>query len=206
MTSKQCQTSPIMNGPHSPLQKSPTRNSPDFSTTGHIPSTDLLTPSNMDSHNTKSHVKPRRLSDIFRTIDSANGTHRAKFPLPTCLHISSSVLPEPINFLSAVKQPEWAAAMKDEFQALMHNNTWKLVPRPHKRHVIRCKWIYKTKPSADGTPPKYKARLVAKGFLQEGGIDYHETFSPVIKVTTIRLLLSFAISQKRAHSTTRYLK
>ena len=59
-----------------------------------------------------------------------------------------------------------------------------------------CKWIYKTKPSADGLPPKYKARLVAKGFLQEGGIDYHETFSPIIKVTTIRLLLSLAISQK----------
>ena len=78
----------------------------------------------------------------------------------------------------------------------MRNNTWKLVPQPHKRPVIGCKWIYKTKPSADGTPPKYKAHLVAKGFLQEGGIDYHETFSPVIKVTTIRLLLSLAISKK----------
>ena len=86
--------------------------------------------------------------------------------------------------------------MKDEFQALMHNNTWQLVPRPHNRLVIGCKWIYKTKYSANDTPPKYKARLVAKGFLQEGGIDYHETFSPVIKATTIRLLLSLAVSQK----------
>ena len=86
--------------------------------------------------------------------------------------------------------------MKDEFQALMHNNTWKLVPRPHKRLVIGCNWIYKTKPSVDGTPHKYKARLVAKGFLQEGGIDCHEIFSPVIKVTAIRLLLSLGISQK----------
>ena len=196
MTSKQCQISPIMHGSHSPLQKSPTRNSPDSSTTCHIPSTDPLSPSNMDSYNTKSHVKTRRLSDTFRTIDSANGTHTTKFPLPTCLHISSYVFPKPINFSSVVKQLEWEAAMKDEFQALMHNNTWKLVPRPHKHPVIGCKWIYKTKPSADGTPPKYKAHLVAKGFLQEGGIDYHETFSPIIKVTTIRLLLSLAISQK----------
>ena len=86
--------------------------------------------------------------------------------------------------------------MKDEFQVLLHNKTWKLVPRPHKRPVIGCKWIYKTKPSADGLPPKYKARLIAKGFLQEGGINYHETFSPVIKVTTIRLLLSLAVSQQ----------
>ena len=186
MTSKQCKTSLIMHEPHSPLQKFPTHNSLDFSTSSHIPSTDPLSLSNMDSHNTISHVNTRRLSDIFRTID---------FQLPTCLHISSSVLPEPINFSSVVKQPEWAAAMKDEFQALRHKNTLKLVPRPHKCLVIGCKWIYKTKPSADSTPPKYKARLVAKGFLQEGGIDYHEMFSLVIKVTTIRLLLSLAISQ-----------
>ena len=70
-----------------------------------------------------------------------------------------------------------------------------MVPRPHNRPVIGCKWIYKNKPSSDGTTHKYKAHLVAKGFLQEGGIDYHETFSPVIKTTTIRLLLALAISQ-----------
>ena len=150
----------------------------------------------MDSHNTKPHVKTRRLSDIFRTIDFSNNTQTSKFLLPTCLHVSSSVILDPINFSSAIIKPEWAAAMKDEFQALMHNNTWQLVPPPHNRPVIGYKWIYKTKHSADGTPPKYKARLVAKGFLQEGGIHSHETFSLVIKVTTIRLLLSLAVSQK----------
>ena len=85
--------------------------------------------------------------------------------------------------------------MREEFNALTQNKTWTLVPRPQNRPVIGCKWIYKNKPSSDGTSHKYKARLVAKGFLQEGGIDYHETFSPVIKVTTIRLLLGLAISQ-----------
>ena len=85
--------------------------------------------------------------------------------------------------------------MEEEISALTQNNTWTLVPRPHNRPVIGCKWIYKNKPSPDGTSHKHKARLVAKGFLQEGGIDYHETFSPVIKTTTIRLLLALAISQ-----------
>ena len=150
----------------------------------------------MDSSNTKTHVKTRRLSDIIRRIDSGDSTQTTKFPLPTCLHTTTSASPDPINFSTAIAKPEWAAAMKDEFQALLHNKTWKLVPQPHKRPVIGCKRIYKTKPSADGLPPKYKARLVAKGFLQEGGIDYHETFSPGIKVTTIHLLLSLAISQK----------
>ena len=84
--------------------------------------------------------------------------------------------------------------MKNEFQALIENKTWNLVPRPLNRLVIGCKWIYKVKPSADKTH-KYKAQLVAKGFLQEGGIDYHEMFSPVIKVTTIRILLALAVSQ-----------
>ena len=176
--------------------QSSSRNSSDPTITGHIPSTDPLSPSNMDSQNTQSHVKTRRLSDIIRTIDSGRNTQTTKYPLPTCLHVSSSFTPDPVNFASAIIKPEWKAAMKDEFSALMHNNTWQLVPRPHNRPVIGCKWIYKTKYSADDTPPKYKARLVAKGFLQEGGIDYHETFSPVIKVTTIRLLLSLAISQK----------
>ena len=74
--------------------------------------------------------------------------------------------------------------------------TWQLVPRPLHHPVIGCKWVYKTKPSLAGAPLRYKARLISKGFHQEGGIDYHETFSPIIKTTTIRLLLALAISKQ----------
>ena len=69
------------------------------------------------------------------------------------------------------------------------------MPNPPNRLVIGCKWVYKTKLSPDRIVDHFKARLVAKGFHQEGGINYHETFSPVIKVMTIRLLLSLAISK-----------
>ena len=65
--------------------------------------------------------------------------------------------------------------MKDEFDALIHNKTWKLIPRPQNRPIIGCKWIYKTKPATNDAPHRHKARLVAKGFLQEGGIDYNKT-------------------------------
>ena len=172
----------------------PIKNSLESLTTGHIPSQNPLSPSNLDSRNDKSLIKTRRLADIFKTLDSVDSTHTSKFPLPNCLHVSSLVPSEPTHFSSAIKQSKCLDAMKNEFKALIENKTWNLVPRPLNHPVIGCKWIYKVKPSADKTH-KYKARLVAKGFLQEGGIDYHETFSPVIKVTTIRILLALAVSQ-----------
>lgn len=94
----------------------------------------------------------------------------------------------------ANKDPEWREAMNKELNALAQNKTWVLVPSSLDQHVIRCKWIYKVKKNADGWIERFKARLVPKGYNQETGIDFHETFSPVIKPTTIRVVLSLAVS------------
>jgi hypothetical protein len=77
----------------------------------------------------------------------------------------------------------------------MNNKTWRLVSPPHGKNIIDCKWVYKIKRKADGTIDRYKARLVAEGYHQRYGIDYEDTFSPVIKAATIHLILSIAVSR-----------
>jgi hypothetical protein len=79
--------------------------------------------------------------------------------------------------------------------ALMKNKTWHLVPPRKGINIVDCKWIWKKKYKSDGSLDKYKGRLVAKGFKQRYGIDYGDTFSPVVKPATIRVVLSLAVSQ-----------
>lgn len=94
--------------------------------------------------------------------------------------------------LSSVNSKDWKAAMTEEFNSLQENNTWQLTELPPNRRPIQCKWVFKTKRDSDGRVIRYKARLVAKGFTQQQGIDYGETFSPVVRYTSIRMLLAIS--------------
>jgi hypothetical protein len=102
---------------------------------------------------------------------------------------------EPTNLSDALNNSQWRAIMDAEFQALPKNKTWHLVPPPHHKNIIGAKWVFKIRRKANGTINQYKARLVAKGYRQWYGIDYEDTFSIVVKVATIRLILSLAVSQ-----------
>ena len=101
----------------------------------------------------------------------------------------------PVSHHDALREPAWRAAMSDEFSALRQTQTWLLVPRPPGVNVVGRKWVFKTKHRPDGSIEKHKARLVARGFTQQQGIDYGDTFSPVVKPATVRLVLSLAVSR-----------
>jgi hypothetical protein len=106
--------------------------------------------------------------------------------------LSLMALKEPHRFKSATKHPEWVSTMDDEICAFHQNHTWSLVPHPSNKNVVDCRWVFKTKLLPDGFVECYKARLVAKGYTQLLGLDFDETFSPVVKLATVCLILSLA--------------
>ncbi|KAG8478469.1 hypothetical protein CXB51_028351 [Gossypium anomalum] len=103
---------------------------------------------------------------------------------------------EPCSIDEALAHPDWKVAVQAEFDALMANSTWDLVPSPLGRRAIGCKWLFKIKRNPDGSVNRRKARLVAKGCAQILGCDFTETFSPVVKPATIRVILSIAVAKR----------
>jgi hypothetical protein len=94
--------------------------------------------------------------------------------------------------LSSEDASHWLQAIETEYNSLIKNNIWILVDRPPDRSLVSTKWFFQRKYNSDGTLARYKARFVARGFFQQADIDYSETFSPVIKMTSLRLLLALA--------------
>ncbi|RVW66986.1 Retrovirus-related Pol polyprotein from transposon TNT 1-94 [Vitis vinifera] len=110
-------------------------------------------------------------------------------------NLESIALPNCIQ--EALQHPEWRKAVNEEIQALQKNDTWKITKLPQGKCPVGCKWVFNVKYRADGRIDRYKARLVAKGFTQTYGIDFQETFAPVAKLNTIRVLLSLVANLDR---------
>ncbi|RVW15974.1 Retrovirus-related Pol polyprotein from transposon RE2 [Vitis vinifera] len=117
--------------------------------------------------------------------------HRLSSPYSAFVSAISSVsLPKSTQ--EALSHPGWRQAMVDEMTALHSNGTWDLVVLPSGKSTIGCRWVYAVKVGPDGQVDRLKARLVAKGYTQVYGSDYGDTFSPVAKIASVRLLLSMA--------------
>ena len=88
---------------------------------------------------------------------------------------------------------KWEVAMNTEMASLKENNVWDLVEPPVGQKIVGCKWVYKIKTGADGSVQRYKARLVAQGFKQKYGTDFDETFCPVVRQESLRLLMALSV-------------
>uniref|UniRef100_A0A2N9H666 CCHC-type domain-containing protein n=1 Tax=Fagus sylvatica TaxID=28930 RepID=A0A2N9H666_FAGSY len=142
------------------------------------------------------------------SLDPGSGmssTPLVSTPPPPTSHYSSRVHRPPSRFgwLCSTNHPisqyalqnlKWVIAMQAEMNALQANQTWELVPLPSDEKTVGCKWVFTVKYLADGSVDRYKARLVAKGFTQVPGKDFGATFTPVAKLTSVRLLVSLAAS------------
>ncbi|KAL0360589.1 UNVERIFIED_CONTAM: Retrovirus-related Pol polyprotein from transposon RE1 [Sesamum radiatum] len=142
-------------------------------------------------------IRPEYLQDFDCSLANSNPAVTllaSPTPAHMCFLASLNVFQEPRSYAQANKYKEWQQAMKVELEALENNHTWEIVPLPPDKKAIGCRWVYKLKVKANGSIERCKARLVAKGYSQVAGIDYVDSFSPVVKSVTVRIFLAVAVA------------
>lgn len=137
---------------------------------------------------------PQKFSDYTNLPSTVLKSSNVTALVPT--ETSTSSLEVPKYYHQAIKDPNWCKAMQEEINALEANNTWEITSLPSGKQTVGCKWIFRIKYKSDGTLDRYKARLVAKGFTQTYGLDFFQTFAPVAKMTSVRMILALAAIQK----------
>lgn len=152
-----------------------------------------------DHSETVSHGSEQLLRDatpILRRSERLASKPRPNYSC--CVVKKSDFVPDPKTVEEALSAPDghkWREAIQEELTNLKTNGTWDIVPRPAGRRVVKCKWVLRKKYKQNGDLERYKARLVACGYSQVEGIDFKETFSPVIKLKSLRILLALAVER-----------
>jgi hypothetical protein len=137
----------------------------------------------------------------IQRINNGNGTTKTRDvkPVVEAIAMIAGVEPRTLIEIEGYADGErklWRAATQAEYDALMKNETWMLVPpEPGRGRPVQCKWVFKAKTGADGELTKRKARLVAKGFTQRHGTDYDETWAPTMNPVTMRILLGIGTAR-----------
>ena len=128
------------------------------------------------------------------TLRRSQRQRRSAIPDDYMLYlIESEGTTDPISYSQAIKDVnsiKWIDAMKDELKSMDNNQVWEIVQLPQGHKAVGCKWVFKTKRDCNGKIERYKARLVFKGFNQKEGIDYNETFAPVSRKDSLRIIMA----------------
>jgi hypothetical protein len=135
------------------------------------------------------------LQEVKNAMEGNSTDEMLNLAFAAAAEIAGSVgVPEaPVSYNDAVDDTKWRESMADEWKSLAKLKTFQFVDKlPPGKKAIRCKWVYKIKTNAASVITRYKSRLVIKGFEQQYGIDYTETFAPVAKIATARLLIALA--------------
>lgn len=173
-------------------------NGGELNTTTNVSTNDDFEDANADASNDDLSNDPN-FSTRARVNEDADGVV-TRGRLRNLLNFHTAfIVNEPISYKHALEDEncdKWKKAMKEEYDSLMQNNTWELVERPPGEKIVDNKWIYKVKFEQKNQPSRFKARLVARGFTQEYGVNYYETFSPVVRFTSIRIILAIAAKMK----------
>lgn len=152
------------------------------------------TPTNSSGSSMASPSSPRR--DSSSTLEkSSDETPPREFRSLGDIYESCQfafTVSDPTTYGEAVAKEEWQRAMIEELIAIEKNGTWLMMDLPEGKNAIGLKWVFKTKFGADGSIQKHKAQLVAKGYAHQHGIDFEETFSPVARFETVRIVLALA--------------
>jgi hypothetical protein len=136
----------------------------------------------------KDHSMDQIVGDINKGVQTRS--RLASF----CEHYSFVSYGESTRVEEALDDPDWVNAMHEELSNFTHNEVWELVKRPSDHNIIRTKWVFRNKQDENGIIVSNKARLVAQGYSQVEGLNFNETFAPVARLETIRILLAYATS------------
>jgi hypothetical protein len=141
--------------------------------------------SSQASSSTHTPINLRPLADIYATTQPLE--QEDFLQLQFALNVA-----DPLCYEDAVQEKTWQIAITEEIAAIERNDTWEMVSLPPGKNLVGLKWLFKTKYGANGQVIKHKARLVAKGYSQKKGVDFEETFAPVARFETIRIVLAVA--------------
>ena len=129
----------------------------------------------------------------MQLVNTVDLTHLSQDFVTSLLSVLQ--VPEPYTYSQAKNSPKWMEAMNKELEALEANDTWSLTTLPPNKKALTSKWVYKIKFMPDGSTERYKTRFVISGFKQVKDKDYKHTFSPVAKLTTVRILIALATAK-----------